>query len=298
MDTIHPHWRATDDDQNIVISKPSPAPAPQFPQHKSVSRRPAALAGIALVLGIGIYFMRDSLDVQGQVSAPLTVHVTDTGFEPAQITVKQGDTITFMNDSPVPQVIESDTLCSSTGYCLYTSTLFPGDTENFTITQEFNPGTFTYTSTSNGETTGEIVIAGTSTTVPEQPRMQFQPVTTSIAQAVTGTGPFDNLPIASTGNTRSSGLADDFLTNPNQPIIPASIPQNPYALGSDRVHPFDANGEPIESLFDSTPHSGAPRPISQPETGPGLWAVILLSFGGIFVAARRSLKQEVIYKQF
>ncbi len=304
MQDIHPHWRATDEEVPVTIRE-TPAALQQLTQQKSISRRPAAIVGITLVVGAGFLFFRDSDALQGQVVEPSMISITIDGFDPPSISVSQGETITFTNDSPIPQVIESTTLCSLAGYCLYTDTLFPGESENFTITQEFIPGSYPYLASGIPDLAGEIVIEGTQPNTqpvnpiipePVTPEPQFQPVTTSIEQSITNSGPFNTAPLNNA--PRAPVFPNDILANAagDQFVAQNSIPQNPYAIGSDRQHPFDASGEPIEEAFEDTPHPGAPRPISQPETGAGLWIVILLSIGAILFVTKRTLQREIVYR--
>lgn len=82
--------------------------------------------------------------------------------------------------------------------------------------------------------------------------------------------------------------------NPGNPV--AQLPVNPYTVNSTRTHPFDAQGKPVvagnsSSLAKGTLHSGAPRPLSQPSTGPALWITIAGTFVLLFFATRKLLKR-------
>jgi plastocyanin len=76
------------------------------------------------------------------------------------------------------------------------------------------------------------------------------------------------------------------------------LPVNPYTVGSTRAHPFDAEGKPVtaggNASSTGTLHGGAPRPLSQPETGPALWITLFGSFGLLFLVTRNLLQRAHI----
>lgn len=115
-----------------------------------------------LVLGIGIafifivttFFLMFSIDTQtGQVikeiqeSKAIEIRVTETGFYPPKIYIKEGNTITFTNTISSPQIIVGENWKSEM--------LFQND--NFTITF-LEKGEQNYYSMLNENFTGKIII--------------------------------------------------------------------------------------------------------------------------------------------
>lgn len=69
------------------------------------------------------------------------------------------------------------------------------------------------------------------------------------------------------------------------------LPENPYTVGSNRSHPFDASGTPVENT--SVLHAGAPLrgilPERQPETGSNQWPIAIASILALLALTGRSL---------
>lgn len=295
-ENLHPHWHATEEQPIPVRQKPQTAPRVQPQVTRTVSRRPAAIAGIMVVTIAGFFFFGGvdliSGALQGQVASAKTIHVYDEAIQPATLSVNPGETITFINESATPQILESDTFCSETGYCFATQTLFPGESENFTITQDFPAGTYTFASSTHPELTGEVTVVGNALT-----QQEFVTADQVIRDALTNNGPFEAASQLEQAQTMNS-TSDVFPAAPEIPVTQANIPQNPYAVGSTRQHPFDASGEPIEELFEDSPvHSGAPKPMRQPETGAELWIVVAISLTTLYFFVRRRFAEvEIRYE--
>ncbi|ALM09739.1 MAG TPA: hypothetical protein DEB30_00930 [Candidatus Peribacter riflensis] len=95
-------------------------------------------------------------------------------------------------------------------------------------------------------------------------------------------------------NPFGSGAASSANTSAPRPS--AALPVNPYRVNATTAHPFDEQGNPVapgsgSSSSKSVLHGGAPRPIAQPSTGPGLWVTILGTFGLLFFATHRALRR-------
>lgn len=273
MRDIHPHWEA-DEPVEVRVKDRSAEQAPVTPEASEptvVSRRPAAIVGMLAVLALGYGFFQgvDSLTGQVTPSGP-SVRITDTGIVPASLNVEHGQTVTFVNETVDEHRIESGTLCSDTGYCLQTGVLNAGQSATFTITPDMRSGTYDYASVGSAELRGSIVI-----------------VTETVDD-------FTDL---------SSVLQDSFLDEIRQNPVPSApapttfvaaagtLPRNPYTVGSERLHPFDGEGDPIPEAFgdtDETVRSAATTaaqttfaqtrgPLRQPETGAGVWIVVVCS---------------------
>jgi len=162
MTDIHPHWKATDNSkepnaeipvEEAAVTKAAPA------QGAKVSRLPAAIVGMALVVAIVYFFAQGLFTLRGQLLDEVSVHITSELADPYSVTLEQGQTIAWFNERPLPQIMMSDTFCSPEGECLTTEPLFQGDTVRYTIPFTIAPGTYTYTSeTATEDVLGEIVV--------------------------------------------------------------------------------------------------------------------------------------------
>jgi plastocyanin len=285
MSNIHPDWQSEEDVPVPVTVKDEENASVQ------ISRRPAAIVGMLLVVGIGFSFFRGVENLTGQLSGNTqTIRITENGFEPDRLEVEHGQTITWMNEQDVPHIVESGTLCSDTGFCLMTNTLFKGDSDNFTITPDMPSGSYQYTSTIVDGVSGEIVIV---TDVADD----FVDISEILGNDFFGES------VATTTPPPSGFDSQDFSTAPAR--NPSGLPTNPYAIGNERIHPFDSSGDPIPEAFGDEPTNTQQNaaaanairegrgPIRQPETGAGVWAVILGSTAGLYWVTRNSFAKTL-----
>lgn len=262
MRNMHPLWQEEESSVPVNVREPS----------KNISRRPAALVGMLVVIGAGMLFFYGSDSLRGQLADipnTLLIRITEDGFDPPRLEVEHGQTITIQNTADVPHIIESDTLCSDTGFCLLTGTLFNADTDTFTITPDMPPGTYEYFSVLSEDLTGEIVIMGEATD-------DFVEISDLIV---------------------SDFFQEDSPASPQAVAEPQQLPTNPYTVNGQRTHPFDDSGEPIpESFGDSgeyePPIAAGNRPLRQPETGAGISAVLLGSVLGLFLVTRGAFARD------
>ncbi len=333
---LHPHWDATGDDDAPLSAVVTPSHSshmsiPIATGH--MSRRPAAAIGIVIAVVLGITYSNGWDDIYQQINgmraqinvttppattAPqdLTIALTKTGVDPASITAQPGQIITFRNDTDIPQLLESQTLFVADGTPMSTPAIFPGATQSVTLSAAQIPGTYTYASTTNSGLAGTINIQGNGQPV-SQPTSDTQPaetvhpvsfatdITDSINDSVSSDPSlFDQTPPSDT----ASGL---LPSAPEQPVnaVPAAsaeennvgtaLPQNPYVVGSNYTHPFDANGQPIPDAFNpdgslkrDALHAGASQIQHTPSTansGPGLWVVIILSTAVLWIVVRKQM---------
>ena len=160
MTDLHPHWKATDDKQEPNVEIPVKEVVTAMPaEGAKVSRLPAAIIGMALVVTIGYLFTQGLFTLRGQLLDEVTVHITSELADPYSVTVEQGQTIAWFNENDLPQIITSDTFCSAEGDCLTTEPIFQGDTIRYEVPLDIPPGPYTYTSeTSTEDVLGEIVV--------------------------------------------------------------------------------------------------------------------------------------------
>lgn len=302
MSSLHPHWDSEGEEVPVTVRTPSEG-SESIPENaKTISRQPAAIVGMLVVMAIGYIFVQGVESLTGQVASDntsTTVHITDNGLDPARLEVEHGQTITWVNEQGIPHILESDTLCSDTGFCLQTKTLFEGESDNFTITLDIPAGTYAYTSATSASIEGEIVITTTATE-------DFREVTSLLDNDFFGNTPVDSPFDAEFNNqapapipTPSPAQQNTITTSVN---TQQNIPRNPYTADSTRIHPFDGQGNPIESAFDDIPqqevtappmiNSNGRSPIRQPETGAGgLWFIVFGSIAMLWHLSRHCFRK-------
>lgn len=351
MSDLHPNWQPTDSppEPNGTFGQaeerplpvrvvehnegPPPTAIPRFAT--AVSRQPAAIAGILLVVTIGltIFLGSDGVESNGH-----TVHIGTQGFTPQRIEVDAGERITWVNDSTTTHILQSDDLCSNDRHCLVTQPIAPNASTSVTITDSFVPGTSTYYSISVQGLTGTVTVLPPTGTTPHKavadapdnanlqaalPYGDLTPDADPSASSSTSsraTGALAETPPDAEddstfnagssfllgaltppagGQQSSTGLDDLHGAGPAAGASHSNtlIPMNPYTVGSNKDHPFDAAGNPLpagsssSSKAKTTLHGGAPtsRPISQPATGAGTALVILTSIGMLTLFKRKEL---------
>ncbi len=296
MHDIDPTWQAEDETPVPVTVKntvPQEQRLVQTPR-KEISRRPAALVGVLLVIGIGCFvFFRGVSNLTGQLSEDTTqpvVHITADGLQPQELNVEHGQTITWINDTNKPEIIVSQTLCADTGYCLSSKSLFEGDSDTFSITPDMQAGIYDYTSATNPALTGKIIIV--TNTVED-----YQNVSSLLTDEAQNLDLDTTTVVSPTGNYAPNPTADDEFVVPA--TTQAGIPTNPYTADSQRMYPLDSFGNPIPEAFGDAPDtygdsmeadifSNGQGPLSQPQTGPELWIVIAGSIAGILFVTRNA----------
>ncbi len=276
MSNLHPHWESEGAEVPVSVKN-------AIPEHaKTVSRQPAAIVGMVTVLAIGYIFFQGVESLTGQVSSgdqQKSVSITEEGLSPVTLEVEHGQTIVWTNNQAIPHILESQELCSDTGYCLQTKTLFQGESDNFTITLDMPAGSYNYTSATSSDIQGVIVITTTAAD-------DFQDLTSLFDTEIFGN---EQQQGGNDVNTTTPPPSSPFDTPAPTPVAAPSgsnIPQNPYTADSVRIHPFDGDGNPIESAFGDAPNT-APAPTSfsnsgptrQPETGAG--GIVFMVLGSI-----------------
>jgi len=275
MSNLHPHWDSNGEDIPVTVREHNvPKDA------KTVSRQPAAIVGILTVIAGGYVFFQGVTSLTGQVINEdhlKVIHITTEGLDPSTIEVEHGDTITWQNDQATPYALHSDTLCSDTGFCLQTKSLAEGESDNFTITIDMPAGSYAYMS-DESDLQGNIIITTTATT-------DYNTIFDNTPPAPVTQSPFD------TPDTQALGTT----------AVTTNIPFNPYTEDSQRIHPFDTQGNPIESAFGDLPTQNNPAPIvnrngssplSQPSTGAGgTWLLILGSVLFLWYATRHNFEK-------
>lgn len=94
---------------------------------------------------------------KAQLAVPVTVSITDTGFEPATLTVPAGTTVTFLNNGQAAHWPASNPHPIHTGLSGFDATkaLATGETYSFTFTKT---GTWGFHDHLNTSLTGSVVV--------------------------------------------------------------------------------------------------------------------------------------------
>jgi plastocyanin len=245
MTVLHPHWSATDHDED------------RHP--KIVSRRPAAIVGILLVIGFTVIFFRGLGSLRAQLDeSAQTIRITSNRPDPRIITVHPGEEVRFINEQEgIPHIFTSDTLETDSGL-LYTSHILPGSDLSIVISHNATIGAHTYVSLTSPDLSGQIIVE-------KKPQSVQQPTS----------------PIK----------IEDFQTDPTQePSNTSAIPKNPYKIGDGIPSKLTAQVQPDFSP-KSAPLSTAARPFTQPSTGTHVWFVWLFFIIGIYFATRKAMNQ-------
>lgn len=291
MTTIHPHWEETSSTEpvegDVVVHGPTPPPTEAG---TAISRKPAAILGIGLVfcMGYGFFLGLDSLTGQVSQSKVVSVEIQESGLVPQRIEVEHGQTITWTNKTDTAHILHSDVLCSDTGYCLSTKTLFNGDSDNFTITQDIKEGTYRYTSSTSDDLSGQISIYAKAEPGGQD---EFQDLTSVLEDDF-----FQNPDIGEV----DTGTVDSETDIPSMDALFDSkpetegIPENPYAGEVEHEEVVEKSEEEmtVQEKAEKKMRDGN-APASQPETGARFWLVIAGSIAGLAVASRKHLKAFV-----
>src|SRR3989339_525902 len=264
-DDLHPYWQ-TDEEAPVPVRPVSEQPTqrpPAMPENaRTVSRKPAALAGIALAVLLSGFFYAGIERLTGQlVSSTITIRITDKGIDPIEVTAPQGSTIKWINEQSVPQILESKDLCAKNN-CLYTPNIFQGDNATFAITTDVQPGKYIYTSITTPAFKGIVTVTGPSSS---------SSATTSSAAAYGTSGVADDADLAEDDEF----LEDDLLDE--EPAVPASsagaVPAPlampalppPATLAASSSSPAALIAAPVPSAVTPPSSSGIPATTTPPE---------------------------------
>jgi plastocyanin len=290
MRDVHPHWHTTHDDAEHAVpvadtlSRPAQAVDAVMPQGAViVSRKPAAIVGILVVLAIGYSLLQGIGGLLGQLTTEdkVLVRITAQGFNPTSITVKPGQKIVWRNEDSIPHIIYSDKIQVGQNESFQTSPIFKNGEAEFVMPLEIAKGEFPYASRTKAEFTGIITVEIPAT------------VSSSVSE------PKSSAPSAqSSRESSSSSEAFSYPPTPSptdeypplQPEQPTGgIPQNPYTIDSSVIPNPSMSGQATSRapLFQQT--KGKPQ--SQPESGPGaVWVIGIFSAAILLACTRKAFK--------
>lgn len=251
----------------------------------TVSRKPAAIVGIALVLCIGFLFVEGMDGLTGALTREVQVTITDSGIEPNTISVEHGQEIVWKNNGLIPQTLTSESLCNPEGDCLSTSIIRSGQEYRFSVDASIPTGTYTYLSTVNPAVIGSVVILAASAQTPE-PEVSI----TDLLLGSTDEQTDQSQQSASSAEAQSSSAASESSAANDAPTVPV----NPNG-GKQYTNPI----EEVQALHEGAPLSGGGakgkgKSFTQPDTGPGLWITGILSIFGMCYAVSKIRAAQTI----
>lgn len=297
------------------------------------SRLPAAIAGIAIftVLGItlagGWRAVSDTFTAQvgGSGSStsssagaltPVEIHISgSSGFQPESVTVRPGQQIIWINDQSIPHILTSQTLRDGSGAYVNTPAIFPGARITFTVGPRETNRQHIVTSTTDQTLVGTVIVSASgpgkaSSSSRKAPFGTTDGVNLPSGQGTAKTGgsgtPGRTAKSSPAAGKKSSSGAQPTVSGgnssppavPPSPQVPAAMDPaaNPYAGGTpttiDVFTPQDVayTPAPDDVIAPETPAAKA-----QPDTGPGLWAVCLMSLAVLWGATRRYFRRISVH---
>jgi plastocyanin len=309
-----------------TIQPPTLSPSISNNQHPTltqISRQPAAIVGMLLAstIGLSLAFGWSA----GSKHQSVTVHITAKGFEPSIIQADADATLTWVNDTSFTHTLQSDQLCTRYQECFITDAIAPGSSTRLALSDAFSTGTYTYYSINQRGLEGSLTITSRRTEAPRTtaqaiPQGNVQPTVpmskSSAApirpqqrssQAVNMMDPDDTSALDGFSDEENLASLEDEMFEPSEdtrvedpvdsPEAPSHdqsnlLPLNPNTVGSHRTTQPPSAGTSSAKGGESL-HGGAPlrKPITQPSTGPGLWAVITGSAGLLFFGTRKMLRR-------
>lgn len=282
MSNIHPHWQTTEDEQPVPVRIAEPKISNK--EVLAAHRTPAAFIGIALFLAIGFFLFQGINGITGQVSntSSIDIRLTPNGVEPPVVTVKPGQEIVWKNESTIPHILSSQNLKDANGKEFETTAIFPQSDFSFFVPMNTPNGTYDYISETSAAVIGQIIVNSTGTasastaasSVASVPAYVPPPVVSSSSSSMQA------IPAAPVQTSSSA-----FVPDQTEDFLAGSIPQNPNTIANSnsvpvRQQPGHTTSTPV------TTH----KPVSQPQTGMGLWMTLIAGFGAFVIVAKRASK--------
>ncbi len=281
MTTMHPHWQQTEDEQPVSVSVDSLSQAPLTKAEvkvRTASRKPAAIVGIFLVLGLGYAALGNPFTLPGQITvSTVPVILSSTGPSPASLEVAAGTTIEWKNEDTIPHVLTFEGMTFQ-GKQLETAPIFPGSSLTMLIPVSTAAGTYTYNSKTS-ELSGEIMVLDESAAPSSIASSAMMETVTSVGnedltEVQMPDGSLEQLPPA-------AGMDRPVETTQTNIVMPVNI----HTVSNP-------NQKPVEPL-----HSGAPlaqitqhKPLRTTETGPAIWALLASTIASVLFVTRRAFR--------
>ena len=269
MTPMHPLWQSTDGEEPVPVHASKDTRRAQ-----RVSRTPAAIVGITLMVGAVAYTFGGLNDIIGQLTNPtpdVTVRITHGGSEPSIATIAPGQTVRWINDDQIPHILSSDTLPTGDGKPFNTVAMFPASDAYYTAPLTAPEGSYDYISQTSPDVGGSIVIA---TTASSSSASSFSTNTSSV-NIVTATA------TSSTSNQPTTTL-------PTKPTPPSSTSLTTLQANVIAVNPYVVGTKPGSTRKPGvTEHT----PKTQTASGPAVWIVLGCSAAFVFFATRGAFRR-------
>ncbi len=242
MTEIDPRWRSTSSD---VPASPGSAHVTirgAGPSFAGVSRTPAAVVGIVLVVAVGFLAMSGWTSLLGQAvtgANEVIIRLTSQGPDPKDVEVPGGSVIAFINETETAQILQSETLRDKDNKLLYTAAIFPGSRVTFDVAAGPVPGD---PPKHNYASITDPIIAGTVAVVPRA---------RSSAKAIFGGT--DGIDLPGLGNGRSGSN-----TTRSRSSATASIAQTPPVQVSVSGEEVSGTSASVATKADVPASSAAP----------------------------------------
>ncbi len=280
MTPMHPHWQSTDDEQEVPVRAKNAAPERQRQQQSPirVSRAPAAVVGILLMLGVAAYSFGGLGEIIGQLTNPtpdVTIHLTQDGPDPTPATVRPGQVIRFVNDDQIPHVLSSDTLPTADGTTFSTPGIFSNGDYFYAVPASAQAGTHTYISETSPDLSGEIIIE--TAVVASSASSVALVVSSASSAAALPTSSVPQLPLSSAPIFPPLGTTSSVASTSTLPA--GVIAVNPYVVGR--------TGTTTSRKPGVTQH----KPTGNTESGPAVWIAIACSAVALYLATKGAFKR-------
>lgn len=270
MSDLHPHWQSTEGERSVPVRTGPASAAP----HAKVSRLPAAIVGIAIMIGGVTYSFGGVREILGQLTNPtpdVTIRLTQDGPDPDPASARPGNVIRFINEDQIPHVLSSDTLPTSDGKPFVTPIIFAASDYFYTLPLNTLEGTFSFISETNPEFSGQIVVS-----------LASEPASSASSVSV-------SLPISSV---------------PQLPPSPSSVPALPLPASSSRsmqpsplpagviaVNPHVVGAKGTGASSSKKPGVTQHKPTTNAESGPELWIMLGCAAAAIAYTAKGAFRR-------
>ncbi len=267
MKSVHPSWQSTEDEQPVhVHARTTPKAGAQ-----KISRVPAAVVGIALMLGVVVYVSGGMEEILGQLTPDpepdMTVVLTQDGVLPSEITVQPGHIIRFLNNDDQPHILTSETLPTSDNEPFQTSNMFEGEDFFYTVPLGSPDGTHHYISEASEDIEGDITIGA-------------DPFAESSSESSIASAVFSE----ASSSSVAAALPTSTMSRASVPTVAGSVlAVNPYVVGGPNPRPTGSTS--IKPMV--TQH----KPTKNTESGPTLWIAIACGAGALAYVTRKALKE-------
>jgi len=269
MTPLHPHWQSTEGEEDVPVRARTTGATPV-----SVSRAPAAIVGILLMLGVVAFSFGGVRAIVGQLANPtpdVTIRLTQDGPDPTPATVKQGQVIRFLNEDQIPHVLTSDTLPTSDGDDFVTTGMFAGSDFFYTVPAGAPDGTHDYISETNPEFSGKIIISAVAVAASSS----------SIA----------NPPVAASSISSIHALPTSSAVPLPLPTQSSSVAVTPLPAGVIAVNPHVVGAKNAGTSSSKKPGVTQHKPTKNAESGPELWIMLGCAAAAIAIAARGAFRR-------